>query len=788
MITDKFSSKFRMLFWCVVIFVFFAALPIDFLQELEQKYGAYREKYPTAKINLIFNQPTFSPGDTAFFSAWYLTEELLAIKGDHIVTLDLLNGNGNTVQKIRFKVKSGRGNNQIVLRTDLPPAEYKFVAYTDWIRNFGESWYYQKRIQIVSRKQLHTQASKDNVVTFYAEGGNLIEEVLGKVVVLGAASSELIVKDSNHSEVARVSLDSTGVGSFFITPRHDQTYYTNWPTLETKWVLPKALHDGLSVKMDIKDTCEMLLSLPPDSKWINKELYSIVTSRGKIMAGKKVIIKPNETYHLQIPFSEKSDAYHQLVVFSGDKQILAERVFIPHQINKASVKLQLSPTAKQRQSISFTVGLMDNLGYPIESDLSITVLQKNLFANYYSYNSFYWSDLPDVMDRVGKFGFKNLADLNDFLITQKWQRTRWNAILENQNPAMPYPFQSLITITGHVASKTTGLPPPDSTVVISYLQKNTVGYEAYAIAGKFQIPILFDFWGDDQIFLTLHNKFKILDSDYNITIAKDSLGLQDRWSSSETSKTSAYGEFAFNKQIITNSYSFFGRKQSTSIEAQGLNNILEEEFQGADATINIADYVLFPTMEDLLREVVPFVQFQQRGSKQNIRMSFRYEKSVKVYGDDPLYIIDGFMCKNTPYFLSIKPENLLTIKGINNPNKLDQLGKLGENGIIFVESKKGNLFSPVGNNIFPLAGQSRAVNFFETDYLKPNKLERVPDLRSNYYWTPALKVGKLGSTDVTFFASDDTGPITIHVEGLTKDGIPFKAVDTINVEYNPTKN
>ena len=772
--------------WCLLTFVFFAALPIDFLQELEQKYRAYSEKYPTAKINLIFNQPTYATGDTAFFSAWYVNEELLALKGDHIVTLDLVNGNGNTVQKIRFKVQNGRGSNQMVLRADLPPAEYKFFAYTDWMRNFGESWFYQKRIQIVSRKKLQTQTGQDDAVTFFAEGGNLIEGLLSKVIVLGAASSELIVKDSNQSEVAKISLDSTGVGSFSFIPKPDQTYYTNWPTLEKKWALPKALRDGLSVKIDLKDTCAIQLSLPPDSKWINKELFSIVTSRGKIVAGKKVFIKPNEPYRLQIPILEKSGAYHQLFVISADKQVLAERVFMPHQTNKASVKLQVSPTARQRQSISFTVGLMDNLGYPLESDLCITVLQKKLFGSDRSYNSFYLSDLPDVMDRAEKFGFKNLSDLNDYLITQKWHRTKWNAILENQTLTMPFPFQSLITLTGQIASKTTGSPPPDSTVIISYLQKNAVGYEAYANKGKFQIPILFDFWGDDQIFLTLQRKSKSLDNEYDIIIAKDSLSLPDRWSSSETAKTSPYGEFASNNQIIFNSYSFFGREQNTSLKVQGPNSILEEEFQGPDATIKIADYVLFPTMEDLLREVVPFVQFQKRGSRQNIRMSYRYERSVKIYGDDPLYIIDGFMSRDTPFFLSIKPENLLAIKIINNPNKLGQLGKLGENGIIFVESKKGNLFSSA-NNIFPIAGLSKAVRFFEMDYLKTTKPERVPDLRANLYWAPKLKIAELGSTDITFFASDDCGPITICVEGLTKDGIPFTAVKTVNVEYNTTR-
>ena len=785
MTTKNFSFKISVFCCCLITLGFCALMPIDVLQELELKYEAYMEKNPTAKINLVFNQPAFAAGDTAFFSAWYLDEELLAIKGDHIVSLDLLNGNGITVQKIRFKVKNGRAANQMVVRADLPPAEYKFVAYTDWVRNFGDSWFFQKRIQIVSRKKLQTQPQKQNDIAFYPEGGNLIEGLPSKVVVVGPAANELTIRDASQSEVNKVLLDSTGVGSFTITPKPEQAYYVSWPTAEKKWSLPKALSDGLALTLTGNENHDILLSLPANSKWANKEIYAVVSSKGKLVVTKKALIPTNETFTLQIPLREKSDAFHQVFIFDSDKQLLAERVFIPdYQPNKASATLQVSPSARQRQSISFTLGVVDDRGYPVESDLSITVLQKNLFNHTPSHHSFYLSDLPDVMERVEKFGVKDLSALNDFLITKKWERTNWKAILADQTPAFLYPFQSLITLTGTVTSKTSGSPPRDSTAVISYLQKNTVGYEGYTKNGKFKIPVLFDFWGDDQIFCTLQYKSKNLDSDYDIHIAKDSIDLPDRWSSSETTATSAYGEFAFNKQIISKSYSFFGSKQGASVEELGPNSVLEEEFLGADASVKISDYVLFPTMEDLLREIVPFVQFQKKGSRQVIRMSYRYEKSVKVYGDDPLYIIDGLMSRNTEHFLSLKPENLLSIKVINNPNKLSQLGKLGENGILFVESKKRNLSNSLpGNNIFSIAGQSRATTFFETDYITTGKSNRTPDLRSNLYWTPSLKVNKQAYRDVTFFASDDTGPLLIRVEGLTKDGIPFVTVKTVNVEF-----
>ena len=132
----------------LVVLVFCSWNPIDFLQEAQTKYEQYQHQYPSVKINMVFNQPVFSPGDTSFFNAWYTNEENIPVKGNHIVNVDLISGSGSTVQQIRFRVKDGSSNNQIVFNKELKPGVYKLVAYTDWMKNFGETWFYQKRIQI----------------------------------------------------------------------------------------------------------------------------------------------------------------------------------------------------------------------------------------------------------------------------------------------------------------------------------------------------------------------------------------------------------------------------------------------------------------------------------------------------------------------------------------------------------------------------------------------------------------------------------------------------------------
>lgn len=53
----------------------------DFLEDLQTRYDQYMSKYQPVRINLIFNQPEYAPGDTAYFSAWYLNEGFQKVKG-----------------------------------------------------------------------------------------------------------------------------------------------------------------------------------------------------------------------------------------------------------------------------------------------------------------------------------------------------------------------------------------------------------------------------------------------------------------------------------------------------------------------------------------------------------------------------------------------------------------------------------------------------------------------------------------------------------------------------------
>ena len=757
------------------------------MQDLQEKYDAYKTKYPYVKLYFVFNQPLFSPGDTVFFQSWYLNEEFVRVKSEHVVTLDLFDGAGHSRQKVKFKVKNGSGHSQLVINKDLPPGEYQIIAYTDWMRNFGESWFYKKRLQVVSTKQVENAVKPGSTVKFFPEGGSLIAGTVNRVAVLGPPSTQLEVRNSSGVGVASVSLDSTGLGSFKITPDEGLGYYTEWPQGGRNWKLPISKKDGISVVMESEDNFTFSLSLPAGSRLMNSELFAVVNSQDKIKFRQKIVLSDTQQFRLQVPIEDTRGSLHQFLIFDAQGKVLAERLFFPRS-QKIAAQLNVSATAPQRGRISGTVLVKDASGGPLDSELSVLVYQSDLFGNKAMGADLYFSDLPEVADRAEKYNVIDRFSLNDFLICQKWDVFDWDEILGKKSITLTYPFYGEQRLKGKVVSKKTGEAPPDSTAVIGYLQANTVGYEAYTRDGKFEMTLIYDFWGEDKVFCTLKNKNKSLDDSYDIIIVDDSLTSTNTWTAVETEQRSRYGEYAINRSIVTRSYNFFqAATESSTARDLGANAVFEDEFLGADYEVNVEEYMTFPSMIDLLQEAVPFVRYRKRGDKETIRMSYRYEKNLKVFKDDPLYIIDGLMTRNTAYFMSLKPEQLLFIKILNNPNKLTQLGKLGENAVIFVESKKGDLYKAIeGENIFPVVGLSRAREFFELDHSKSGLGDRVPDMRSTLYWKPSAE-SKSGVVEFNFFASDDIGPMKVVVRGFTKDGRPFTAEKEITVVFNAEK-
>jgi hypothetical protein len=708
----------------------------------------------------------------------YLYENDQPVKGTNLVNVNLISGEGAVAKRVRFKILDGLGSNQLVIPEDIDPGVYKLIAFTDWMRNFGAEAFFQSTLPVVSKNKFSDSYLSDKPVQFYSEGGHLIESLPNKVLVTGSAGITIPIHDELGNIIESVTLNKFGIGTFLLIPDKGKNYYGN---LNNKKVqLPPTEEDGIAIRFALDSQEKVVnLSIKKRSKYFNQKTFLLLLCEGDILLKQEIVFSENGLVNLRLPANNKARAVHQLYILDASGKELGQRVYVPTVSNNLNINMESHNNTKQRELFSLGVSVVNEEGKLVESDLSISVFQENLFKD--TTNTY-----VDILSTLNAKKYNSDAEplINDILISKKWTRINWESLYEGKSPDFQFPFMNKIKLIGSVLSKENGKPAPDSTQVIAYLLKNTMGYEAYTKDGAFEIPLIFDFWDEDAVFITVRKKATCIDNQYSISLKEDIIEMNDRWKSEETDFLDLYASYSLKKNLVLKSFNFFEKKNNEIESLKSPNEVLEEEFQGADQISKIADYVVFPTMEDLLKEVVPFVQVKKRGADKTVQLYYRYEKSVLFYKHDPVYVMDGKMTTNTEKFLGIKPEELLSIKVINNPNKLAQLGSLGKYGIIFIESKKGNLLKGSSENIFPVVGLSKSTWASHKEAFNSELHSGIPSLRSTLYWNPNLKSNSKEPAQVDLMTSDDVGLMRVEINGLTKEGRLFSGQSSFSVELN----
>ena len=69
----------------------------DFTQMLLKKVREFKVKSPRIKVFLTFNQNIYAPGDTAFFAAHFLSDDLLPVAGRSVLRVELVNHAGRVI-------------------------------------------------------------------------------------------------------------------------------------------------------------------------------------------------------------------------------------------------------------------------------------------------------------------------------------------------------------------------------------------------------------------------------------------------------------------------------------------------------------------------------------------------------------------------------------------------------------------------------------------------------------------------------------------------------------------
>jgi len=228
--------------------------------------------------------------------------------------------------------------------------------------------------------------------------------------------------------------------------------------------------------------------------------------------------------------------------------------------------------------------------------------------------------------------------------------------------------------------------------------------------------------------------------------------------------------------MIERSYTFYADRKKVDKRIRDTMSEID-----IDYTVALSKFESFPTMADVLGNIVQAVKFRKSKDESGVRV---FLKEFGYYAtSDPVYIIDGIMTDNTDYFLGLEPSTVSKIGVIRSRSKLSRYGFLGLNGIVVVDTKIANhdLNMPRTERSLRIIKINQAIKFPE----RVRSNESIPDVRAALYWDPQIAFDGKGKAELSFTTGDATGNFCLKIEGFTADGTPVFYRKNFKVVYEP---
>jgi hypothetical protein len=708
-----------------------------------------------------------------------------------VVYVDVLDNNQVSLLQAKVSLKNGIGSGSLYIPVSINNGNYKFRAYTSWMKNFNPEFYFEKQITLINPLRSPENTAKDNAPTydvqFFPEGGNLVNGIDSRVAFKAVGQDGKGVEvtgaviDQRNDTITRFRSLKFGMGTFSFAPAANNTYKAIIRIGSTNLTKDLPVVNAHGYVMKLTDNGADQLDLTVKSNDNSAEtIYLLVHTMQSVKAAEAGIVS-NGSAHFTLNKSALGEGISHITVFNNSKQPVCERLYF----KRPAQQMVIEAGADQQQydlrkKVNISVSAKDMEGKPLNADLSMAVYRVDSLQNVDQSNIFNYlwlsSDLKGGIESPDYYFKNNNAETNEALdnlmLTQGWRRFQWSQVLGNTASSFSFlPEYNGHIITGKIFNTVTNSPAAG---ILTYLAVPGKRVQLYTCRSDSSGRLVYntkEFYGPNEIIAQTNSQ---KDSIYRIDISSPfseqySKTVLPRFSFS-TDMTRALQEHSLGIQV-SNIYS--GNNIKRFYEPQ----VDSSAFYGKPyKTYKLDDFTRFSTMEEDLREYV---------SEDNI-VKTRGRFHIKVLNDrgflddDPLVLLDGIPVFNIDKVFTLDP---LKIRKLEVIRERYFYGPAMEEGIFSFTSYKGDLG---GVDLDPHAivvdyeGLQLQREFYSPVYDSSNQsASRIPDFRNLLYWSPS--VNATGKDAASFYTSDQKGKYIGVVQGITGDGKAGSQVFTFQV-------
>jgi len=750
----------------------------------------YAENHPIEKIYLHLDKPYYAAGEYMFFRA-YLTDRNLSPENaaSKIIYVELSDAKKNLVKRILLYSEQQEFAGQMQLSDSLPSAGYHLRAYTNWMRNAGEDYFYHRDIYIENgsepKQTIVVPQAFDYRVAFFPEGGQLIAGLPNKVAFKALGNDGFgtditgILTDSENKELLRFNSTHFGMGNFIFIPGQGKTYKVSVQSngISKEYTLPTAT-DGftLSARQGEKS---VYITIRCSGNEQPGATYLIAQSRDTICYAIQRLRGGSEQL-VQIDKAKFSTGIAQFTLFKNGKPVSERLMFIDR---KDDLHVSLLPDKEKysdREKATLLIKVSDKDGQPVEGSFSLAVTDDNIVKPSINEQNIKGSLLlnADLKGNIESPGWYFAGDeperaiaLDNLLCTQGWTRFVWTK-LTTSSTSNVYPVESEFQFTGKVTNLV-GKPVPNITV--SLLSKQNVPGIATTDENG-----LFGFYGFDSpegstFMLQCQAKnsrkgigFK-LDKLDNRQSQTDFLPLAKRDNQSNNAIMTSFMEKVQQRLKIEEDIRLSnlpeGMTDSSKIK---IDNTIKDQ-----RAVGVRSYHYG---ENRLNRKVFITNFMQTMPKptQGPYSLFAIPPSIWYIVDDGMRM-DWDTFSNTYsgwYANQFESVDILSAEDAVGLHGLDF-----SRGAYILKTKKitqGNDIPDASVQVVQPEGYCVRKEFYVPTYNSPEERQNAsPDFRTTIYWNPVIHTNKAGEAKVSFFTADNTGNYSYILEGIGNNQLVF---------------
>lgn len=829
------------------------SLKKELLRQLDRKLTEFEKLMPEERVYVHTDRNFYLPGNTIWLAAYLRNGSDLTLNtSSEVLYLELVSDNGEIVSASRVVIVDGKVSSSMILDKRISGGEYMLRAFTLWEAQKQNGYIFEKPIYVQSINK-KTASSQGNVTAsiqtpeleIYPEGGYSIVGIEGRVAVAlsDKANTEAKLLDSDGDALLSFNIND-GKGLFRFTPEDGEEYKIQ--VGGRKYDYPYVLPTGITISTDLPQRNRMNVTLHAQRK---ENVLLVGMVRGKIYYAEELNIAAGET-EVEVPLGKMPAGVLQLSLFDNKGVGHAERLVFINGHKKLNIELNTAKASYQpREQVDVTVKVTDEKGRPVETDLSMAVVDDQLYKytgadkNNIVGEMLLGAELDRYVDDPSKYLNGDPEDLDLLLMTSGWRRFSLPEVYYSKYD-VPTVGAEVRTFSGTVVDGSTGDPlkgveirskfngirtttDKDGKFMINDVElaapieldlSYKVGIMNYYV-NRYQKDMRIEFFGDNR------TVFQPAETDMPHPVISGEESLPK-------------GSFAVVGQVVN---SLGQAVPKATVKAEGPKSVLHyavsddkgfytlilpkegnydvwAENVGYRASVSSPlsigenDVVLLDILMDRVDVNMeftagkyPLISEEYMLGRYNMLSNPFEAKYLEPNATDDegnelltvdrntIYYMDGYKLEygkavNVPYQQIADRDwfaNGVAAKYENNDNEVDPLDKAGSKMLQLELYTKNKR----PDNFKQMYEQQREYPNISYTYRDRISKDRT-DLRATLYWNGSLITNKQGEASFSFFTSDDVTTLRIVGQGISEDGLPGvgEMITTTSMPYMVSAN